>query len=132
MAAKPSSTFIVAGLLLLVLLLFVQVAAQAEQKGQSDMDFIAQMNAQATDMYERANKLDAQIVAVDPKSDGKKKRHQVRDNIKAFKERIRDEQRYMDGKDYKKDKSRNDQQNRMDKLQQELRQIEAYMHVLGI
>jgi predicted nucleic acid-binding Zn-ribbon protein len=71
-------------------------------------------------------------VAVDPKSDGKKKRHQVRDNIKAFKERIRDEQRYMDGKDYKKDKSRNDQQKRMDKLQQELRQIEADMHVLGI
>jgi Skp family chaperone for outer membrane proteins len=132
MMTKPSSTFIVAGLLLLFLLFFVQVAAQAEQKGQSDMEFIARMNAQATEMYESANKLDAKIAAVDPKSDGKKKRHQIRDNIKAFKERIRDEQRYMDGKDYKKDKSRKDQEKRMQNLQQQLRQIEADMHVLGI
>ena len=129
---KPSSSFIVAGLLLLVLLLFVQVAAQAEQKSQSDLEFIARMNSLATDMYERANKLDAKLAAVDPKAEGKKKRNQVRDNIKAFKERIRDEQRYMDGKDYKKEKSRKDQEKRMQKLQQELRQIEADMHVLGL
>ena len=129
---KPSSSFIVAGLLLLVLLLFVQVAAQAEQKSQSDLEFIARMNSLATDMYERANKLDAKLAAVDPKTEGKKKRNQVRDNIKAFKERIRDEQRYMDGKDYKKEKSRKDQEKRMQKLQQELRQIEADMHVLGL
>jgi len=119
------ASFALAGILSMVF------AAQAAQQNQSDLDFVARMNKQAADMYEQANKLDAQLAAVDKKEEGRKKRNQIRDNIKLFKAQVRDEQKHMDGKDFKKEKSRKDQEKRMQKMQADLRQIEADMYVLG-
>ena len=112
-------------------ILLLATATQAAQHNQSDLDFIARMNKEATDMYEQANKLDAKLAAVDKQEDGRKKRNQIRDNIKMFKSQVRDEQKHLDGKDFKKEKSRKDQEKRMAKMQEQLRQIEADMYVLG-
>jgi Skp family chaperone for outer membrane proteins len=119
------------GFIVACMLLLLQVAAQAAQKNQSDLDFIARMNQQAVEMYEKANKLDARLAAVSSKTDGKKKRNKIRDDIKLFKAKIRDEQKQMDGKDFKKGESRKDQEKRMQKMQEQLRQIEADMYVQG-
>jgi len=111
--------------------LLFQVAAQAAQKNQSDLDFIARMNQQAAEMYEKANKLDARLAAVSSKTDGKKKRNKIRDDIKLFKASIRNEQKRMDGKEFKQGDSRKEQEKRMKKMQEQLRQIEADMYAQG-
>jgi peptidoglycan hydrolase CwlO-like protein len=112
------------------MLLFAQSPAVAD-KNEPDVDFIARMNKQAEEMYASANKLDARLDAVDRKSDGKKKRDNLRHELNRIKANIREEQKRLDAKEFRKGQSRKEMQARMQKLQQRLRELETDLHVLG-
>jgi hypothetical protein len=119
---------------LLALMLFFVLGpahAQSSQYNESDLAFITRINSQATEMYNKANKLDARLAAVDSKSDGKKKRNKARDELKAIKADIRNEQQRMDGKDFKKGQSKKEEEKRMQKLQDRLRKAEADVKALA-
>jgi septal ring factor EnvC (AmiA/AmiB activator) len=120
--------FIVTAALCLALL---PVQSLFAQQSQTDLDFIARMNLEATSLYDKANDLDGRLAQVDPNTDGKKKRKALRDDLKTFKKHIREEQQRMDGKDFKKDKSKQEQEKRMRKLSDQLRGFEGEMNALG-
>jgi len=102
---------IVSSFLIVCLMLLVQVPAQAQftQHNESDLDFLTRINNQASEMYTGANERDVRIKSVDPKSDGKMKRNKLRSKIKEF----------------KKGKRKKNQEKRMRKFEERLRQLEA-------
>jgi Skp family chaperone for outer membrane proteins len=121
----------ICSILITGMLLFSLASAQAAQKNESDLAFIARMNQQASDMYATANKLDASLTAIDRKSDGKKKRDRLQSELKSIKANIREEQKHLDGKEFKKGQSRKEQNRRMQKIKERLRVAEREIAALN-
>ena len=114
-----------------VMLLLVLAPLHAAQKNESDLDFIARMNQQVADLYASANKLDAQLSAMDRKGDGKKKRAKLAHELNAIKSNLRDEQKRLDVKEFKKEHGKKEMEKRMQKLKERLRAAEAELAALS-
>lgn len=113
------------------MLLLVQAPLDAAPNKDPDLEFVARMNQQVADMYASANKLDARLSAMDRKADGKKKRANLAHELNAIKSNLRDEQKRLDVKDFKKEHGKNEMEKRMQKLKQRLRVAEREIAALG-
>lgn len=117
--------------LIVSMLLFVLAPLHAAQKNESDLDFVARMNQQVADMYSNANKLDARLSAMDRKADGKKKRANLAHELNAIKSNLREEQKRLDVKEFKKDHGKKEMEKRIQKLKERLRAAEREIPAQG-